>query len=84
MKKWEAVGRLTYSPRKRKILRSINRPMTPTDISKVTGIKLSNTSDSLSQLVKMGLLEMVTPKDIRKGRLFRVTKKGKEAIKSLQ
>ncbi len=81
MDKWELVGRITYSPRKMTILKTLTRPMTPTQISKATKIKLSNTSDALKELAGMGLVQMMTPKEMKKGRLFFVTKKGKSILK---
>jgi DNA-binding MarR family transcriptional regulator len=79
--KWKIIGRVTYSSRKRKILQILEKPMTPTQISKITKIKLSNTSDTIRELIEMGLVEMLTPKTMRKGRIYRITRKGKDVLK---
>lgn len=83
MKKWAAVGKIIYSPRKKIILKALTQPMTPTQISKVTKIKLSNTSDTVRELVEMGLVDMLTPAEMRKGRIFIINKNGKEVLRSI-
>ena len=83
MDKWEILGRIKAGSRKAKILKVLDQPMTPTEIAKSTGVKLSNTSDALRELVDMGVVSMVTPKEMKKGRLFSLTTKGKQISKLL-
>ena len=54
-------------------------PLTPTEISKMTKIARSNVSTKLIYLRKKGLVECVTPQR-RKGRLYALTKKGKDVM----
>lgn len=54
----------------------------PSQIAEDIDINRSHISDILSQLKEYDLVECVNP-EVRKGRLYRLTKKGKEVVKKL-
>ena len=54
----------------------------PSQIAEDIDINRSHISDILSQLKEYDLVECVNP-EVRKGRLYRLTKKGKELVKKL-
>ena len=64
-----------------KILNSLhfNTHLTPTQIAKITHISRSNISTKLIKLKKKGLVVCVTP-ERKKGRLYKLTDKGKDAV----
>ena len=64
------------------IIKALERAMTPTEVKNKTGIKFSNTSDNLRLMTKRGILMVLNPKD-KKGRLYELTRKGKELQKIL-
>jgi len=58
-------------------------PKTPNAISQKSGIHLSHVSRSLRELAAKGLVECVTP-SVVKNRIYRITEKGKKALKGLK
>jgi DNA-binding transcriptional ArsR family regulator len=82
----EYANDLSYviaSPISVKVLKTLElRYMTPTDISKILKISLSNVSTKLSELKKRGLVSCITP-ERRKGRIYILTKKGKDLLEVL-
>lgn len=54
---------------RRKIIRHIDGPDTPTDIAKKSGYSLNNTSRVLSDFRKKGLVRCLNPKE-KTGRLY--------------
>lgn len=64
------------------ILKSIDKPKTPKQISQQTNIKFSNVSDVLRALSDKGLVICLNPKD-KTGRLYELSKKGTEICREL-
>ena len=59
-----------------------NKKLTPVELAKETGIPLSHVSNTLAELLKKDLVVCLTPK-LRKGRLYDLTKDGKNILKEL-
>ena len=57
-------------------------PKMPSAITKSSGVHMSHISRALSELVKKGLVECLTP-DASKNRIYGITKKGREVLKRL-
>jgi len=65
-----------------KIIKSMNKMKTPKEISTGTGIKFSNVSECLNNLVKRKLVKCLNPKN-HLGRLYELTEKGKKILNGL-
>ncbi len=62
--------------KKRKdLLLALDGPKTPTQLSKMIGVSVTNMTSKLKALQKRGLAECLTP-DETKGRIYALTKKG--------
>lgn len=78
--KWKLVGKVHASSYRMKILlKLLERPKTPTQLSKELNIKISHISRTLSELVKLGLAETLAP-ELRKSKMYRITNTGKEVL----
>ena len=72
---WETRGKIAASSQKRKVIESLkSKPKTPKELSEQTGMQFSNTSKTLAELQKQGIVECLTP-NLRKGKLFRLKAK---------
>lgn len=81
--KWELYGKVKASSYRKRVLKAIiGSPKTPTELSKVLDINMSHISRTLSELLNMGLIESAAP-GLRKGRIYRVTRLGKDINRSL-
>lgn len=67
-----------YRGKQRKIIiKDLDKEKTATDIKKETNIKVTNVSDVLRAMVKMGLVKCLNPED-KLGRFYKLTKIGKK------
>ena len=67
---------------RRKILQTLDRPMTPTQIKEITGIKVTNVSDVVRSMEEINITKCLNPKE-KLGRLYELTQKGKKIQKLL-
>ncbi len=67
---------------RRKILQTLNHPMTPTQIKERTGIKVTNVSDVVRSMEEINIAKCLNPKE-KLGRLYELTQKGKKIQKLL-
>jgi len=68
---------------RKRVLKALDKPMTPTEITNKTGINLSHVSRTLSELVSHGLVECVNP-DVRVGKVFKRTSDGESVVEKLE
>lgn len=61
------------------ILKALDKPMTPTQISDKLRNHRSTISRTLLEMEKRGLVKCLTPKE-KTGRLYNITKKGKDIL----
>ena len=81
---WEIISEILSSSYKLKVIVELYKsPKTPSMISKASGIYISHVSSILSRLVKLGLVICVSPSR-KKGKLYILSKKGEELIKTLK
>lgn len=81
--KWELIGRIKSSDWRLKILKKLNKGVkTPTELSKEADISTSHVSEMITELVTMKLIECKTP-NLRKGKIYSITKLGKEILKEV-
>ena len=80
LKEVEFVKKSRY---KIKILKSLNNGVKiPTSIAKDTGILTNHISTVLGRLKEHELIECINP-EVRKGRLYRLTDKGRKVVEKL-
>jgi predicted transcriptional regulator len=80
---WNDVGFLLRNKTARKILEhmiSKNIPVMPSEMAEALDMSLKNVSTRLGYLLERGLIKCLNPEE-KKGRLYVVTKKGKEVLK---
>ena len=77
------IGYLLASEYRKKVMNSLkDSALTPGTISKKTELHLSHISLTLKQLVEKKLVICLTPK-LKKGRLYDLTKTGKDLLKHI-
>lgn len=81
--KWELIGKLKSSGWRLRVLKTLsNGVKTPNELSKQTYISSSHISEVLRDLKGMELIECKNP-DLRKGKIYSITKLGKNILKEL-
>ncbi|MCQ2977961.1 MAG: winged helix DNA-binding protein [archaeon] len=72
------------SPNREKVVRILdNEILKPTDISKKANIHVNTVSKSLKQLKTHELVTLLNP-DKKRGRLYKLTKKGNEVLSHMK
>ena len=67
---------------RKKVLKNLIQPHTPTDLSLIIGSHRSTTSRAIIALQNKGLVECITPNESM-GRYYRITSLGKKVLKKL-
>lgn len=80
---WKDVSYVIASKTRRQILLKVTTPKTPTSLAKDLSINLANVSRSLTELENEELIVCLTPKQ-RVGRLYSLTKKGRDVINKME
>jgi predicted transcriptional regulator len=81
---WNAYGFVVGSEYRKKVINSlVNGPKTPKQISELTHLHLNHVSFTLSGLEDARTVVCLTPQ-LRKGKLFQLTKLGREIASKLQ
>lgn len=76
-KLWEDYGFVVRGKLRREIIKHLDNPITPRELSKDMNIHLSEASRVLIELSNKGLVKCITPK-LKSGRVYEITKRGKE------
>ena len=76
---WKYVGFVIASKNRKAVLTKLENPTTPTILAKSINLNLANVSRTLTELENKGLIECLTPSQ-RVGRIYSLTKKGKEIL----
>lgn len=77
--KWKLTGLVQSSAYRKKVLKTLKETKTPTQLEKELDIKISHISRTLKELREMKLIKCHAP-DLRKGKLYQITKLGKEVL----
>ncbi len=81
--KWYLVGKVNASTYRIKVLKELNNNnKTPSELENILKIKISHISRALTELTEIGLVKCLTP-ELRKNKIYSITKKGKEVLKML-
>lgn len=79
-KEWEKIGYVLASTYRRKIIFALkDEPLTPKQLSQISGIGIGHVSNILKELSNHDLVECLNPK-MRKGRLYGVTSEGQKVL----
>lgn len=81
--KWSDVSFVVKSEQRKKLLILLKNPRTPTKLAKELKSSLPNISLKLKDLEKEGLVECLTPNEL-KGRIYQLTKKGQNIVKTIE
>jgi len=76
------LGKILASPNKKKVLYSLSFPKTPKEISAQTNINFPTTSKTIKELEDLALVS-INNKDLRKGKIVSVSRKGKDLLADL-
>lgn len=83
MVKWELVSFVNRSQQRKKILSALEKPITPSQLSKATGLYLTHVSRALKELTEKGLVECLTPKE-RVEKYYRITALGRNVLNKIK
>lgn len=79
---YDLVSYIVRGKTRLEILKTLDKPMTPTQISNTLKNHRSTISRSLLDMEKKGIVKCLTPKE-KTGRLYELTKKGKEVLRKV-
>ena len=80
---WKEFGYVKSSKNRTKVMKSLDGEVKiPTHIAKDTDILTNHISGILRQLKNHELVECINP-EVKKGRLYRLTKKGEEIVNKI-
>jgi len=77
--KWEDSSFVISSTYRKKVLKRLENPTTPSKLSKELEINKTHISRTLSELESKQLIKCLTP-DSKKGRIYKITEYGKEIL----
>lgn len=80
---WDNVGFILKSEKRKKLMFLLEKPKTPTQLSKAMGSSLANVSLKLKDMSDKGLIKCVNPESL-KGRIYMLTEKGKETLEKIR
>lgn len=82
-KNWRLYGYVIASNDRKKIVQCLmNHPKIPSQLAKENKLRITRISTALTDLAKRGLVECLNPNS-RKGKVYRLTEKGKKIAKML-
>ena len=77
------LGYIKASSYRKKIIKSLqDKKLTPIELAKETDIPLSHISNTLAELLEKDLVVCLTP-ELKKGRLYELTKKGSSILQHI-
>lgn len=81
--KWELIGKVKSSEWRFRVLKILNSGLKlPSELSKEADISSSHISEVIRDLREMNLIECKNP-NLRKGKIYSITKLGKDILKEL-
>jgi DNA-binding MarR family transcriptional regulator len=79
---YDLLGFVSRGSIRKKVLKNLIVPHTPTELSKIIKTHRSTTSRTILALESKGLVKCLTPKEAM-GRYYEITKQGKEILKKM-
>ncbi len=80
---YNLVSFVTRGSVRRKVIKGLLRPNTPTELAKNLGVARAAVSRTIQALEKVGLVECLTPEENR-DRYYRVTETGKKVVETIE
>ncbi|MDO9323477.1 MAG: winged helix-turn-helix domain-containing protein [Methanoregula sp.] len=80
---YNLVSFVTRGSVRRKVLKGLLRPSTPTELAKTLGVARAAVSRTIHALEKVGLVECLTPEENR-DRYYRITDTGKKVAEIIE
>jgi len=80
---YNLVSFVTRGSVRRKVLKGLLRPSTPTELAKTLGIARAAVSRTIQAMEKVGLVECLTP-DENRDRYYRTTETGKKVAEIIE
>ena len=80
---YNLVSFVTRGSVRRKVLKGLLKPNTPTELAKTIGVARSAVSRSIHSMEKVGLVECLTP-DEKMDRYYRITETGKKVAEIIE
>jgi len=80
---YDLVSFVTRGSVRRKVLKGLLRPHTPTELAKTIDVARSAVSRSIQVMEKKGLVECLTP-DEKMDRYYRTTETGKKVVEIIE
>lgn len=79
---YELISFVNRGKVRKKVLKELVKPMTPTELSTKIQIHRSTTSRTLIELERKGLVKCLTPKE-KMGRYYEVSDEGKKILQEI-
>ncbi len=79
MMKWGDVSFVVRSSNRKRVIEALDKPKTPTELSRELGLNLGYMSNLLIELLKRKMIKCLTPEE-KRHRFYIRTKKGLESI----
>ena len=79
---WDLISFIKRSEQRQIILRALESPKTPKEMSKETKLAPSHISRTLKEFMEKGIAECLTPKQ-KTGRIYKLTEKGAKLLKEI-
>lgn len=79
---WELISFIKRSEQRQIILKALESPKTPKEISKATKLAPSHISRTLKEFMEKDIVKCLTPKQ-KTGRIYQLTEKGSKLVSSL-
>lgn len=80
---YESISYILRGKRRQKVLLCLDKPKTPKEIATQCKLSISNVSNALSELVRKGFVECLTPK-AHTFKFYKLTAKGKKLTKVIK
>lgn len=82
---WDQIGFIISSKYRTAVLEQlVDSPSTPSSIASRTGLPSTHISRALRSLRERSLVELLVPKEKRKGRIYGITEEGKRLWKRIE
>ncbi|MFH1365639.1 MAG: winged helix-turn-helix domain-containing protein [archaeon] len=80
---WDDISFIIRSKHRKNILKLLDKPKTPTQIKKTTGLHFNIVSRTIIELEKNGFLKCLNPQQ-KLIRFYQITKRGKDLLNKLE
>lgn len=82
---WREVGYVASSEYRTAVLASLSEgPAMPTTLVEKTGFEIAHISRTLGGLRDKGLVKLLVPEEMKKGRIYGITDRGEEVLEQVE